>query len=50
MPAVEVMYNIRFTGKFRKDVKRCASRGLNLDLLRETVDILARTGTHADLF
>ncbi len=38
------MYSILFTNRFRKDVKRCASRGCDLDLLREVVDILARDG------
>jgi mRNA interferase YafQ len=39
------MYSIKYTNKFKKDVKRCQKRGLNLDLLRDAVDILATTGT-----
>ncbi len=39
------MYSIKFTYKFRKDVKRCEKRGRDLSLLRNAVDILARTGT-----
>ncbi|MDR0231810.1 MAG: type II toxin-antitoxin system YafQ family toxin [Dysgonamonadaceae bacterium] len=39
------MYNIRYTNKFKKDVRRCQRRGRDLNLLRNTVDLLARTGT-----
>lgn len=39
------MYTIKYTKKFRKDYKRCVSRGLDIELLRKAVDILARTGT-----
>jgi len=39
------MYSIKYTNKFRKDVKRCQKRGLNLNLLRDAIDILATTGT-----
>jgi len=38
------MYRIRFTNKFKKDIKRCQKRGKNLWLLRDAVDILSRTG------
>ncbi|MCL2510600.1 MAG: type II toxin-antitoxin system YafQ family toxin [Bacteroidales bacterium] len=39
------MYSIKYTNKFKKDVKRCQKRGLDLNLLRDVVDILATTGT-----
>ncbi len=39
------MYNIRYTNKFKKDIRRCERRGLDINLLREVVDMLARTGT-----
>jgi len=39
------MYKITYTNKFKKDVQRCHKRGLDLDLLRNAVDILAKTGT-----
>ena len=39
------MYFIRFTNKFKKDVKRCHKRGRDLNLLKEVVDILSNTGT-----
>ena len=38
------MYEIKYTNKFKKDVKRCQKRGLDLKLLRDVVDILATTG------
>ena len=38
------MYKITYTNKFKKDVKRCHKRGLDMSLLREAVDILAKTG------
>ena len=43
MPQID-MYSIKFTSKFKKDVKRCQKRGYDLNLLREVVDILATTG------
>lgn len=39
------MYKIHYTGSFKKSVKRCKKRGLNLSLLEKAVDILATTGT-----
>ena len=38
------MYSIKYTNKFKKDVKRCQKRGRDMNLLRDAVDILARTG------
>lgn len=38
------MYNIEYTGAFRKDVKRCAKRGLDMKLLYNAISILARDG------
>jgi len=38
------MYSIKYTNKFKKDVKRCQKRGLDLNLLRDVVDILATEG------
>ncbi len=54
------MFELDYTGKFKKDVKTCQKRGYNLDLLRKVIkhyDVqerirlvsLARTGTHSDL-
>jgi mRNA interferase YafQ len=39
------MYYIKYTNKFKKDVKRCQKRGRDLNLLRDAVDMLAQTGT-----
>lgn len=39
------MYKIQYTGSFKRSVKRCKKRGLNLALLEKTVEILATTGT-----
>ena len=39
------MYEIKYTNRFKKDVKRCQKRGLDLKLLRDVVDILATTGS-----
>ena len=38
------MYTIKYTNKFKKDVKRCHKRGFDLDLLRNVIDTLAKTG------
>ena len=34
------MLNIRYSTKFKKDLKNCAKRGLNLSLLQNAIDIL----------
>jgi mRNA interferase YafQ len=39
------MYTIRYTNKFRKDLKRCVSRGRDPELLREVLSLLSSTGT-----
>ncbi len=38
------MYSIRFTNKFKKDVKRCKKRGYNLLELEYVIDILQNHG------
>ena len=38
------MYSIEYTGAFRKDVKLCAKRGLDIQLLQNVIAILARDG------
>ncbi len=38
------MYSIHYTKRFKKDVKRCKSRGYDLTLLQEVVDILQKNG------
>jgi mRNA interferase YafQ len=36
------MYCIKYTNKFKKDIKRCQRRGRDLNLLRDVVDMLAQ--------
>ena len=38
------MYSVRYTKKFEKSVKLCVKRGLDLELLRSVITILAREG------
>jgi len=38
------MYNIEYTNRFKKDLKRCSKRGYDLEELIKVVDILQRTG------
>jgi mRNA interferase YafQ len=39
------MYSIKYTNKFKKDLKRCQKRGRNISLLRDVVNLLSNTGT-----
>ncbi len=39
------MYSVKFTGSFKKDVKRCAKRGLDVSLITKAVDILLANGS-----
>jgi len=38
------MYNISYTGSFKKDYKRCIKRNYNLTLLQKAIEILVETG------
>lgn len=38
------MYKVEYTGTFRKDVKLCAKRGLDIKLLQSAITILATEG------
>lgn len=38
------MYHVEYTGAFRKDVKLCVKRGLDIRLLQDAITILARDG------
>jgi len=38
------MYSIKFTNRFKNDVKRCQKRGYNLSLLTNAIDLLQQTG------
>ena len=39
------IYKVFYSSSFKRDIKRCQKRGLNLLLLQEVVDILRTTGT-----
>ena len=38
------MYEIIYTGQFRRSLKRCASRGLNIKEFMTVLDILQQEG------
>ena len=37
-------YQVCYTNRFKKDLKRCAKRGLNLSKILKVVQILENTG------
>lgn len=44
-------YTLTYTGQFKKDLKRCKKRGLNLEQNDEELTLmLLNTGTHSDIF
>ncbi len=38
-------YSISYTNRFKKDVKRCVKRGLDVSKLQTVITILAETGS-----
>lgn len=38
-------YSLSYTGQFKKDLKRCQKRGLNLELMHCAITILLEKGT-----
>ena len=40
-----MMYEIRVTNRFKKHIKLCKKRGLNLEIVENTIDLLAESGT-----
>lgn len=38
-------YQIDFTNRFKKDLKRCSQRGLDITLIYDAIKILSTTGT-----
>lgn len=38
------MYQIDYSNRFNKDLKRCVKRGLNIKLIKDAIDLLADTG------
>ena len=39
------MYSIDYSKRFKKDMKRCQKRGLNLQLILDAIALLRTTGT-----
>ena len=39
------MYSIDYTKRFKKDLKRCQKRGLDLQLIHDVIALLKTTGT-----
>ena len=39
------MYSINYTHQFKKDMLKCAKRGLPMDAITKAISILAATGT-----
>ncbi len=39
------MYSINYSNRFNKDLKRCYKRGLNIQLIKDAITLLAETGT-----
>ena len=40
-----MMYEIRVTNRFKKHIKLCKKRGLNLEIVENAIDLLAESGT-----
>ena len=40
-----MVYQLKYTGQFKKSVKLCKKRGLNIELLREVIDHLQKGDT-----
>lgn len=38
-------YTLTYTGQFKKDLKRCKKRGLNLELLHRAITLLQENGS-----
>ncbi|MBR6276419.1 MAG: type II toxin-antitoxin system YafQ family toxin [Prevotella sp.] len=38
------MYSIDYTKRFKKDLKRCQKRGLDLQLIHDAITLLRNTG------
>ena len=39
------MYSIDYTHQFKKDLKKCAKRGLDIEAIKTAIKILSKTGT-----
>lgn len=38
------MYSVVYTGQFKKSLKKCVKRGLDLKVFTDTLDLLLETG------
>lgn len=46
-----MIYEVKWSGKFKKGYKLAKKRGLDIGLLEEVIELtLVDTGTHSDLF
>lgn len=39
------MYSIDYTHQFKKDLRKCAKRGLDIEAIRAAIKILSESGT-----
>lgn len=39
------MYSIDYTHQFKKDLRKCAKRGLDIEAIKTAIKILSKTGT-----
>jgi mRNA-degrading endonuclease YafQ of YafQ-DinJ toxin-antitoxin module len=39
------MYSINYTHQFKKDMRKCAKRGLDIEEIKTVIKILSETGT-----
>jgi mRNA interferase YafQ len=46
----EIMYEIEYTGLFKRKVKLLKKRGYDLSLLESVISELKETGTHESLY
>lgn len=44
MKSAEAMYSIDYTTRFKKDLKRCRKRGLDIQLILDAIALLRATG------
>ena len=45
MKFAEVMYSIDYTTRFKKDLKRCRKRGLEIQMILDAIALLRTTGS-----
>jgi len=45
-----IMYSVSYTGQFKRSLKRCVKRGLDLKVFTDALDILQNTGILPDCY